>query len=197
MRRRQKKQQGEKPARFPGEPKLDSVDWAQKILYGDEGSRLKAIFEAKGRRDAEALPVLIRQMVSSDEPGLEAREAIPVIIEANPGNEDVISMGPVLAGYFDTSMAGYWAVWVCARILETNPKKLKELAPKLMEVGEQAVKESDGYLLEEIAICLGQMGAVEAVPMLRRGLETMSLDEEVRDALERIARDLGRQAYMH
>lgn len=193
--KKRKAGEGHKP-RLP-EPELDSVDYAEKILYGSDRSRLLAVFRAKERRDASALPALVKALPSSDEVGIEAREALPVILEANPGDARVSALVPDLGARLSAGMDGYFAAWTLARICEANPKKFRDLGPKLMAVADEAISRSDGYLLEELAICFGQMGYGEAKGTLARGLEAMTMDLEVRMRIEKELGRLFRQALMH
>src|SRR4030095_10306955 len=139
--KKKRRQPGEsEPPSFP-EPLLDSVDWAGRILYGSEKDRFLSIFEAKERKDVNAVPALLRQILSDDDFGHEAQEALPVILDANPGAAILNEIVPELAKNFYANMNGYFAVWSFARICEANPGAFSERAPALIALSGEVIKE--------------------------------------------------------
>lgn len=165
---------GIRDPRFQDAPLLDQVDWAQRVLYGPERSRLAAIFEAKGSKRAEALPALLMAAVQGGEASAEAREAALVVIEANKGNRDILALVPELVRRLPDPRA----LWVLSAVAEANPgsAECRKAVPELCRML-ALLRDGEDEPLRDALFALGRIGDRSAAGAVKSFLSSGKASE--------------------
>jgi|GEM_PF-2619068 len=154
-----------KRPRMPNkEPQTDYVNWNQRIFKGDLRERLLAVFEAKEKRAAKALPALAEAMKGTDEVSKEAFDAAEAVIKHNPGDMDILGMAASL------DLSDYDSLRLFSAIAEANPEaqqcsgRSKELIQCVKDfLSDKMYSRSSVLYLKEAARTLGFLNDTKAI----------------------------------
>ncbi len=169
---------------LPTDTLTDHIDWNKRIFQGQVAERLNAVFEAKEKKDVNALPALIKAAGQSGEVALEAFDAIEAIITHNPGDENILRIACGL------DLGKYQDMWMFSIIADANPDAevctgrvpgLMEELNRLLENRHDLVKNS--LHITEIVRALEKLGGNDAIPVLEEVNRLPNLPPNVQSAV--------------